>query len=119
MRLPSAGLGVVRGAEGAIDQDRRAMCRAASDATESLMATSGAQSRMMRARRATRHNFKSRAIVSLGLLRQSRSIRYGSGIVWGDGIPERFIGKAPRLWPAQALLDLAVTHGVSPGQYRG
>ena len=83
------------------------------------MATSGAQSRMMRARRATRHNFKSRAIVSLGLLRQSRSIRYGSGIVWGDGIPERFIGKAPRLWPAQALLDLAVTHGVSPGQYRG
>jgi hypothetical protein len=53
------------------------------------------------------------ALVELGLVRQSRSIRYGSGIVW-DGSGEYFHGKAPRLWPAQALLDAAGRHGVVP-----
>ena len=54
------------------------------------------------------------ALLALGLIQQSRSIRYGSGIVWIEGGPEHFAGKAPRLWPAHALLDLAVAHGVTP-----
>ena len=54
------------------------------------------------------------AMVALGLLYQSRSIRYGSGIVWDDGGSEHFAGKAPRLWPAPALLAVAASHGVTP-----
>jgi hypothetical protein len=54
------------------------------------------------------------AMVALGLLHQSRSIRYGSGIVWDEGGPEHFAGRAPRLWPASALLAVAASHGVAP-----
>jgi hypothetical protein len=54
------------------------------------------------------------ALVSLGLVGQSRSIRYGTGIVWDEGGPESFAGKAPRLWPTEALLDAARRHGVVP-----
>jgi hypothetical protein len=54
------------------------------------------------------------ALVALGLVGQSQSIRYGTGIVWNEGGPESFAGKAPRLWPTQALLDAAVRHGVMP-----
>jgi hypothetical protein len=54
------------------------------------------------------------AMVALGLLHQSRSIRYGSGIVWDEGGPEHFAGKAPRLWPTLALLEIAGRHGVTP-----
>jgi hypothetical protein len=50
--------------------------------------------------------------VVLGLIHQSRSIRYG--LLWGDGGPERFLGKAPRLWPTQALLDTVGRHGLTP-----
>ncbi len=42
------------------------------------------------------------ALVALGLLNRSRSIRYGLG-VWDLGGPESFLGKAARLWPTQAL----------------
>jgi hypothetical protein len=54
------------------------------------------------------------ALVALGLVEQSRSVRYGTGIVWDEGSPEHFAGWAPRLWPTQALLDAAVHHGVMP-----
>jgi hypothetical protein len=54
------------------------------------------------------------ALFALRLIHQSRSIRYGSGIIWEDGGPEHFAGKAPRLWPTQALLEAAVRRGVTP-----
>lgn len=54
------------------------------------------------------------ALVSLGLVHQSRSIRYGSGIIWEEGGPEFFYGKAPRLWPSKALLEAAIANGVTP-----
>jgi hypothetical protein len=54
------------------------------------------------------------ALAALGLVGRSQSIRYGTGIVWDAGGPEHFAGKAPRLWPTQALLDAAVVHGVMP-----
>jgi hypothetical protein len=53
------------------------------------------------------------ALVALGLIHQSRSIRYG--LLWDDGGPERFLGKAPRLWPTQVLLDTVGRHGPDPG----
>ena len=53
------------------------------------------------------------ALVRLGLVQQSGSIRFGFGIS-DTGETEQFFGKAPRLWPTQALLDLAATHGVIP-----
>jgi hypothetical protein len=52
------------------------------------------------------------ALVALGLIHQSRSIRYG--LLWDDGGPEVFRGKAPRLWPTQALLDTVGRHGLTP-----
>jgi hypothetical protein len=52
-------------------------------------------------------------LVALGLVHLSRSIRYGTGVVWDVGGPEAFRGKAARLWPAQALLDVAAVHGVT------
>jgi hypothetical protein len=53
------------------------------------------------------------ALLALGLLYQSRSIRYGIG-VWDVGDPESFLGKAPRLWPTQVLLDIVGRHGLTP-----
>ncbi len=47
------------------------------------------------------------ALIALGLLQQSRSI-------WGEGERELFLGTPPRLWPTQALLDIAARHGVTP-----
>jgi hypothetical protein len=44
----------------------------------------------------------------------SKSIRYGTGIVWDEGGPEHFAGRAPLLWPTRALLEAAVRHGVTP-----
>src|SRR5262249_48548519 len=52
-------------------------------------------------------------LVALGLVGQSQSIRFGTGIVWEEGGPEYFAGKAPRLWPTQALLKAALRHGVT------
>jgi hypothetical protein len=54
------------------------------------------------------------ALVEIRLVHQSRSIRYGSGIVWDASGGEYFYGKAPRLWPAPALLTAAVRHGLTP-----
>ena len=33
--------------------------------------------------------------------------------IWDSGDPELFSGKAPGLWPTEALLDIAVQHGVT------
>jgi hypothetical protein len=52
------------------------------------------------------------ALVALGLIHQSRSIRYG--LLWDDKGPEVFLGKAPRLWPTQSLLDIVGQHCLTP-----
>ena len=51
-------------------------------------------------------------LLSLGLLSQSKSIRY-LFVDWGDG-QAVFNGKAPRYWPSAALLGLAGRYGVTP-----
>jgi hypothetical protein len=58
------------------------------------------------------------AMVTLELIYQSRSIRYGTGIIWDEGGLEFFAGKAPRFWPAQELLNQATHHGVTPASVR-
>jgi hypothetical protein len=57
------------------------------------------------------------ALIALGLIHQSRSIRYGMGI-WGGG-GGLFAGKARRLWPAKSLLDIAARHGLPSDAPRG
>jgi hypothetical protein len=61
---------------------------------------------------ARRHLSACDALVALGLIHQSRSIRYG--LMWDDGGSERFLGKAPRLWPTQLLLDTVGRYGLTP-----
>src|SRR5262249_55947292 len=54
------------------------------------------------------------ALVSLGFVRPSRSIRYCLGIIWDEGGPEMFGGKARRFWPTASLLFLAESHSLTP-----
>jgi hypothetical protein len=56
------------------------------------------------------------ALVSLGLICRSKSIRY-LFVDWGDG-QTVFYGKAPRYWPSPTLLELATHHGVTPASIR-
>jgi hypothetical protein len=52
------------------------------------------------------------ALVSIRLLHRSQSIRYE--LQWDDDGPEMFSGKAPRLWPSQALLNIVARRGITP-----
>jgi hypothetical protein len=54
------------------------------------------------------------ALFALGLVYRSGNIRYGLGMSFGEDDPDVFAGKAPRLWPTQALLAAAAWRGVAP-----